>query len=263
MKVEEAKKIVDRQFESLVSALEQGQSDALKAYFAAMAKFHQYSFRNLMLIFSQRPDATRVAGFNTWKKLGRWVKKGEKGIVIIAPMVLKPKDEQPDREDDKPAVFKASHVFDVSQTEGDSLPEFSSAQGDPGKYMEQLTNLISGQGIKLNYSSQLGSADGASTGGTILLKEGLSPAAEFSVLVHELAHEMMHRSPEALKRGKKVVETEAEAVAAIISEAVGLSSNTASSDYIQLYSGDAELLRTSLEAVQRVSSQILSALLDD
>ena len=83
------------------------------------------------------------------------------------------------------------------------------------------------------------------------------------MLVHELAHEMMHRSPEALKRGKKVVETEAEAVAAIISEAVGLSSNTASSDYIQLYSGDAELLRTSLEAVQRVSSQILSALLDD
>ncbi len=91
MKVEEAKKIVDRQFENLVSTLEQGQSDALKAYFAAMAKFHQYSFRNLMLIFSQRPEATRVAGFNTWKKQGRWVKKGEKGIVIIAPMVLRSK----------------------------------------------------------------------------------------------------------------------------------------------------------------------------
>ena len=86
MKVEEAKKIADKQIEHLAAALKEGKSGALEAYLSVMSRFHRYSLRNQLLIFSQRPEATRVAGFNTWKKFGRFVKKGELGILIMAPM---------------------------------------------------------------------------------------------------------------------------------------------------------------------------------
>jgi antirestriction protein ArdC len=262
MKIEDANKIVDTQFEKLVSTLEQGQSETLKAHLAAIARFYRYSFRNLMLIFSQRPDATRVAGFNTWKKLHRWVKKGEKGITIISPMKLPNKETSVTSEiEEVPIAFRASHVFDVAQTEGEPIPQLGSAEGDPGKYLEQLRAFIINQGIVLHYSTDLDTAEGRSKGGTIEIRVGLEAAAEFSVLVHELAHEMMHHSPEVPKQGKKVLETEAESVAFIVTEAIGLSTNNASTDYIQLYNGNADTLRKSLEAVQKTASKIISALI--
>jgi hypothetical protein len=104
-----------------------------------MSKFHNYSIGNLILIMLQKPDATRVAGYSTWKDLYRWVKKGEKGIAILAPcMPPKPKKpatpadvetddegEKPEEETDiRPVYFKVVYVFDVSQTEGKPLPEF-------------------------------------------------------------------------------------------------------------------------------------------
>jgi hypothetical protein len=264
MKIEDANKIVDTQFEKLVSTLEQGQSETLKAHLAAIARFYRYSFRNLMLIFSQRPDATRVAGFNTWKKLRRWVKKGEKGILIISPMKLSNNEMDVTSEiDEVPIVFRASHVFDVAQTEGEPIPELGSAEGDPGKYLDQLKGFIINQGIHLHYSTDLGAAEGRSKVGIIEIRAELSPSAEFSVLVHELAHEMMHHSPEVPKQGKKVLETEAESVAFIVAEAIGLSTSTASADYIQLYNGDAETLRKSLETVQKTASKIISALMTE
>jgi N-terminal domain of anti-restriction factor ArdC len=88
MKVEQAKQIASKAIEQLSEALERGHSETLRNYLAAMARFHRYSLHNLILIVSQRPDATRVAGFHTWKQLGRSVKKGTKGIMILAPVVL-------------------------------------------------------------------------------------------------------------------------------------------------------------------------------
>lgn len=91
MKREEAIKLTQTALEQLSAALEQGHSETLATYLNTLARFHNYSFGNVMLIAFQKPDATHVAGFNTWKKLGRHVKKGEKGIAILAPMIYRRK----------------------------------------------------------------------------------------------------------------------------------------------------------------------------
>jgi hypothetical protein len=100
MNVEEAKKMADGALQQLVAALERGQSDTLKAYLAAMGRFHRYSLRNALLIAVQRPDARQVAGFRTWRRLGRVVRKGERGIAILAPVVRR-KREATNRTEDE------------------------------------------------------------------------------------------------------------------------------------------------------------------
>src|SRR5580700_8289992 len=87
MKLEEVNTRTKEAVDFLVAALESGHSEVLTAYLGAMAKFHTYSFGNIMLIARQKPDATNVAGLRTWNSLGRFVKRGEKGILILAPMV--------------------------------------------------------------------------------------------------------------------------------------------------------------------------------
>lgn len=127
MKAEEAKKIADQALQNLTDALKNGKSERITQYLAMLARFHRYSFGNVLLILSQNPDATHVAGFGTWKQMGRFVKKGEKGIVIIAPMSIRPKNDKPKGEEqsdrDKPILrFRGVYVFDVSQTDGEPLP---------------------------------------------------------------------------------------------------------------------------------------------
>ena len=151
-------------------------------------------------------------------------------------------------------------MFDVSQTEGDDLPEFATVKGDPGAFMESLKQLVQNCSFKLEYSKDLGSALGVSRGGTIVLEEGLEPAVEFSVLVHEVAHELLHHEGSRGGTTKTMRETEAEAVAFIVSSAIGLDTNKASSDYIQLYNGNHETLADSLGAIHKASSIILSAI---
>src|SRR6267378_2592550 len=94
MKVDEVKQLTNKALEELVAALESGHSEALTAYLKTMSLFSKYSLNNLFLIARQRPDARRVAGFQTWRKLGRYVRKGEKGIAIIAPLVRRKSDEE-------------------------------------------------------------------------------------------------------------------------------------------------------------------------
>lgn len=269
MKIEQAKELAENAIEQLAQAVEQGGSDALKRYLEAMSRFHEYSFGNVMLIAMQRPDATHVAGFQSWKKLGRYVKQGEKGIVIIAPMALRTKrgDECIPAEslDEKHAEetilrFRAVYVFDVSQTDGEPLPEFARVGGSPNGETELLKAFVTEQGITLEYSDGLGSAHGASLGGKILLRADLPPAEEFSVLVHELAHEMLHRDDRRKDTTKTIRETEAEAVAFVVSKAIGLDTNSAASDYIRLYNGDNETLAESLGQIQQTAAKILAAL---
>lgn len=268
MKAEQAKKLADQALESLAAALEQGQSDAMKTFLSAVSRFHRYSFGNIMLIASQKSDATRVAGFQTWKSLGRFVKKGEKGIVIIAPMVLRRKESSDNASGEDRTIlrFRAVYVFDVSQTDGVPLPEPASASGDPTGYIARLKSFVSARGITLEYLSdldanvQLGNADGASYGGKIALRADLPPAESFSVLVHELAHEMLHRADKDKRPSKTVRETEAESVAFVVSQAIGLDTTTAASDYIQLYAGDKDTLAASLDRIQGTATAILQAL---
>ncbi len=264
MKAEQARKLADDALTNLSAALAGGQSDTLKQYLAAMSRFHDYSWGNVLLIVMQKPDATRVAGFQTWRKLGRFVRKGEKGIAIIAPMRIANKDETADQPSDEERTilrFKAVHVFDVSQTEGDPLPEFAVVTGDPQDHTDRLKALIAAKGIALAYSDNLGGAKGRSCQGKIDILTGQSPAEEFAVLTHELAHEMMHTRERRQESTKTVRETEAEAVAYVVCAAIGLTSGTASVDYIKLYNGNAETLAESLEAIQQTAAEIIAHLL--
>ena len=258
MKTNQARKVSEQAFNELVEAVEAGKSQKLVQYLKTMGKFHNYSLGNAMLIGFQKPDATRVAGFRTWKKLGRWVKKGEKGIVIIAPLVGKKRDA-PEDEGRSVCGFRAVYVFDLSQTDGEPLPELASTQGDPGPHTDRLKAFVASRGIELLYEPDLEGALGKSSGGTIRLVQDLDPPKEFEVLVHEVAHELLHHNNG--RRPPKVVrETEAEAVAAVVSQAVGLQATEAASDYIQLYDGSQETLADSLHHIQHAAAAILAAL---
>jgi antirestriction protein ArdC len=196
MNSENIKKVTNQAIEKLITALNEGRSETLTQYLAAIGRFHRYSLGNVMLIASQRPTATHVAGFHAWHRLGRFVKKGEKGILILAPIVRHKNEnaEQTDTDESSTAVgFRAAYVFDISQTDGQALPTIGSVNGNPWEYRECLAKFVAEQGIALEYSEDIAPARGTSAGGKITLMPGQSPAEEFATLAHEVAHEMMHR----------------------------------------------------------------------
>jgi len=202
--------------------------------------------------------------------LGRKVKKGEKGIMIFAPMIAKKRrqKESPEREepDSKttaaPALvgFRPVYVWDISQTEGKELPALREFSGEAGTHLAQLVQFVIGRGIKFGYSDKIAPARGVSKGGSIELLPDMTEAEQFATLVHEVAHELLHKSERRSLITKTVRETEAEAVAFVVSKAIGLETGSASADYIQLYHGDAKLLAESLEIVQKTAAVILGAL---
>jgi len=263
--------LIKQAVDYLLQQLKEGKSETLTAYLAAMARFHAYSFGNILSIARQRPTATHVAGFHAWKELGRFVKRGEKGIQILAPMVShrRRKDDatQNHAQDDnaKPAPvligFRAVYVFDVAQTEGADLPEFDhSVTGEVGEHRDRLIAFLNAQNIALEYTENIAPALGVSYGGKIAILPGQSPAEETVTLVHEAAHELLHKSTRRTMTTATVRETEAEAVAFIVGQAIGLEMGKTSSDYIQMYAGNAELLAESLEVIQRTSAVILDAI---
>lgn len=251
----------------LIQQLEAGHSEALTNYLTAMSRFHNYSFGNVLEIARQMPTATRVAGFWTWKNLGRSVKAGQKGIRILAPIVgvRRKKDDEAEKDITKQNMrvllgFRNAYVFDVSQTDGVDLPEMREISGNPGESLERLAAFVRGRGIQLSYNENIAPALGISYGGRIALLPEQSKAEEFSTLVHETAHELLHKAERRTATTKTVRETEAEAVAFVVGKAVGLVTGSASADYIQLYHGNASLLAESLEVIQQTASVILAAL---
>ena len=261
MNKNKAKTIIEKALNNLIDSVEQEQSKALQEYLSVMSRFHQYSFQNIMLIASQKPEATKVAGFHAWRKLGRWVKKNEKGIAIIAPLILKKEvNKEEESLNEELFGFKVVYVFDIGQTDGGELPSFAVAQGDPQIYTRKLEEYIDELHIELNYEEGM-QMQGYSVGGKIVIKKCLSSAEDFSVKVHELAHELLHHIPNE-KLCKKVMECEAEAIAFVVSKAIGLDTNTAFKDYIQLYKGNKEILVKSLHRIQNTSHTILSKLFD-
>ncbi|MGH9771345.1 MAG: DUF1738 domain-containing protein, partial [Candidatus Acidiferrales bacterium] len=201
--------------------------------------------------------------------LGRHVRKGEKGIAILAPIVCKAKrDASEQQEEDASAVetvgrlagFRTAYVFDISQTDGQDLAEFASVKGDPRENLQALKALVISHSITLDYDSAIAPAKGVSRGGRITLLPNEPAAEEFSTLVHELAHEKLHRTERRTETTKTIRETEAEAVAFVVCHAIGLDTNTAAADYIKLYNGDRATLSGSLHFIQSTAAQILAAL---
>jgi hypothetical protein len=253
MHADTLKTLTTNALERLATLLDEGHSETLTALLTTMARFHRYSRHNVWLIASQCPTATRVAGFHTWRGLGRFVRKGEKGIAILAPIVTR-KDARGADDDAKSVLgFRAVYVFDLAQTEGEPLPDLAEASGDPG------ARTSTQRGIVIDPRDYLGGALGTSSGGRIQILQGLPPADEFVVLVHEFAHELLHRG-EDRPMSRDTRELEAEAVAFVVGEAIGLRVADAARDYIHLYRGDREALANSLERVQRAAAVILAAL---
>ena len=270
-KAEHARAAIAESLDRLGEALAAGNSEQMTAFLKTMSRFHHYSVGNVILIMSQRPDATRVAGFRTWKSLGRSVKKGEKGIAILAPMMLNANRHDGDRraadsengDDDrggKVLRFRAVHVFDISQTEGEPLPEPSRVAGDPKDALDRLEHAVRAHGITLTVSNDLGAADGVSKGGRIEIAAGVSPTERFATLVHEFAHELLHQVKGETKPSKGVRELEAEAVAFVVAEWAGLENTHASADYIRLYRGDTKTLAASLDRISTAADTIITAI---
>ena len=203
-----------------------------------------------------------------WNQLGRRINKGEKGIRILAPMIgiRKKKDSEAEKDitkQNQPVLvgFRTAHVFDVEQTSGSELPELKErVKGEVGEYRERLIDFIIAQGIELEFKESIAPALGMSYGGKIAILPGQSPAEEFGTLVHEASHELLHKSERRTATTKTVRETEAEAIAFVVSQTIGLDAGKSSADYIHLYHGNAALLAESLEVIQRTSALILSAI---
>jgi antirestriction protein ArdC len=265
MKLEAATKLADQGIEDLATALAAGQSETLTKYLGVIAKFHNYSMQNCMMIACQRPDATHVAGFHAWLKLGRHVIKGETGIAILAPVVYRGKELDDDTQERKSVVkgFRVVHVFDISQTDGEPLPEFATVSGRPGELIAQLELAIANADIALAYEPIAGAALGMSSDGAITIQTGLEPAETFAILVHEYSHEILHKGERRCDTTKQVRETEAEAVSFVVCQAFGMDSTTRSADYIQLYRGTTETLAESLDFIKQTAAQIITELQAD
>ena len=216
---------------------------------------------------SDRPP-TRVAGLYAWNQLGRKVKKGEKGIRILAPIVgIKRKKDEEAKKDITTQNTRRLGRFPQrlrlrcradGRCRASRLCDRSAARW--ARTATVLVSLIKAQSIELVFTEKIAPALGISYGGRIAILPGQSEAEEFSTLVHELAHEMLHKAERRTTTTKVVKETEAEAVAFVIGKAVGLETGSASADYIHLYHGNASLLAESLEVIQQTSGVILAAL---
>src|SRR5260370_12266266 len=196
--------------------------------------------------------------------MGRFVKKGDKGIVILAPIVRRKSETEiaPEETPASVAGFRPAYVFDVSQTDGKELPQIGIVQGDPREFGERLHRFAEAKRISVEYSSGIAPSRGTSSGGRITLLPGQSPAEEFSTLAHELAHELLHRDDRRASTSRRIRETQAEATPFVVCHAIGLETGSAACDYIQLWNGDAQVLTESLGHVRQAASQMLTALTD-
>jgi antirestriction protein ArdC len=240
--------------------------DDWKRMLKIASKFHRYSFNNHLMIFLQRPDATVVAGFNRWKSLGRCVKKGEKGIAIFAPCRYKTKVET--AEGDEKTMqqirgFRVVHVFDISQTEGEELPDLDAVRpklldGDaPEGIWEVLVAQASEAGFEVirdQKRPENGYCDFLSK--EISVRPDVAPAQAVKTLIHELGHALLHS--DELPRSKEVAEVEVESVAYIVCDAIGLDSGDYSFAYVARWAeGSTNLLRATGERVIACSKKIL------
>lgn len=261
-----AQQLVRENVQYLIEQLEAGHSEALTGFLRAMAVFRNYSLSNQLTIARQRPEATRVAGMYSWNQLGRYVNKGEKGIAILAPVVGKRSKHgaSEPKEADKPLLlgFRRVYVWDQEQTHGLPLPELEQVTGEAGVYLDRMREWIAAEGITLEYTYSIAPALGTAYGTTIRILPGQSEAEELTTLIHEAAHLALKHTNRRTTTTKTVRETEAEAVAFVVAQGIGMNA-AQSASYIQLYHGNAALLIESLEKVQQTAAVMLAALLTE
>jgi antirestriction protein ArdC len=250
---------------AIIERLERGfqevqDSERFQDYLSTCARFHHYSAHNTLLIWTQRPDATRVAGFHTWRKLGRHVLKGEKGIGILAPRPYKRTVDNGDEEEViEGCYFKPVHVFDVSQTDGQPLPDapVTELDGSDDGLFASLSAIATKEGIALDRTPNASSANGFYRPGQIWIKPEASPRMATKTLAHELAHHFAGHNSYGACRGE--METVAEAVAYIVLAHVGIDAGSYSFGYLASWS-DPKVFRAKLTEIHATANQIIDRL---
>ncbi len=249
----------------LAQSLAEGHTQHFLDYLAVMGRFHHYSTRNQMLITLQCPKATRVAGLKRWNELGRKVKKGEKGIDILAPSLAKVELEVKDPEtgeiytekQERLVGFHPTVVFDLNQTEGEPLPEPYRVEGQiTGETLASVEKACPYPLYLLPFEAR---QDGLTDGRRIFLHPKLSPERRLLVLFHEWGHMLMHYEGCDYREDKTRLEAEAEAVAAVMGRFYNLKTE-AHRDYILAWGGNPKGLTASLNSVATAVKEIVGKL---
>ena len=244
-------------------------SDNIKNYFDFLAKFHKYSWNNRILIYSQNPNASFIAGFRAWQnRFDRKVSSGEKAIWIYAPRTFKEKKMVKKFDDDGKEIeieeevehlyFTPVPVFDVSQTKGGELPkvDYGTSKNDHPELLKSLEGVCEKEGIKLAYKPLRSGLNGFSANKAITINSKLSVDSKVTTLSHELGHEFLHWDEDKGEYNITQRETEAEAVGFIVARFYGV--ETKAFNYLALYSSNGELVLNSLERISRAVSKILN-----
>lgn len=234
--------------EVIIKQIEAGVANAyvnIQEYLKFFAKFYKYSLNNTMLIASQKPEATLVASFKKWKEMGRNVKKGEKGIKILAPCTYKTVEEKDGEEKEKEHLyFRVVYVFDISQTEGKEIPEICKELNDleeipKSTYSAFFTGVKNATNSTILVEEITGGAKGyyMRDSGNIVINKGMSQTQTLKTLVHEGAHALLHnKESEIADITKEAKEIQAEAVAFTVLNYYGLDSSEYSFPYIATWS---------------------------
>ena len=287
---EKLKEITDRLEQGITELFD---SERYKEYLRVMSKFHNYSFNNTLLIAMQKPDASLIAGFTAWKnQFQRNVKKGEKGIKIIAPspFIIKQETEKIDPQTQKPVIgrdgkpvteekeitipaYKVVSVFDVSQTEGKELPDIAvdALTGDVEQYSDFFAALEKTSPVPIGFEKIEGGAHGYYhlEDKRIALDEGMSELQTLKTAIHEIAHAKLHdidlnapKDEQQPRVDRRTREVEAESVAYTVCQHYGLDTSDYSFGYVAGWSSGRELaeLKNSLETIRSAAADIINSI---
>jgi hypothetical protein len=232
-----------------------------KRYLDFQSRFHHYSFGNVLLIAAQREGATRVAGFNAWLEMARFVRKGEKAIFILAPMSYK--NGGAEDAEDVPVIrgFKWVPVFDIAQTDGEETPSICHqlVGDDPSGLFARLAIVAQSMGFAVEDAELPASTNGSCSFDLHVIRVEVtnSPAQRVKTLAHEIAHAMLHEH----FRDRRLAELEAESTAFVVCQSLGLETSDYSFGYVANWAGGGDeataSVRASCERIQKTASSIL------
>ena len=285
-----------KDMDSIMQSLESGveelfTSNRYKEFLKTMAKFHNYSFNNTMLIAMQRPDATLVTSYKNWQSMGRQVMKGEKGITIIAPAPYKKmKEKEVLDENQRPIIgtdgkpkteqvevtvphFKAVTVFDIAQTSGEPIqtlaPELlTAAVQDFDSFMQAIQKISP---VPIRFDEIDGNANGYyhNADKEIVIKKGLSESQTLKTAIHETAHAKLHdreiMESLGLEKDRLTKEVEAESVAYCVCSSFGLDTSDYSFPYIAGWSSSREMkeMKTSMDVIRKTAGEMIDQLTEE
>lgn len=259
-------------------------SEEFKKYLTVMSKFHNYSLNNTLLIYLQNPNATAVAGFNKWKKdFHRTVKKGEKSIRILAPILknkelleLDENDNEESKNENKIIVgYRPVPVFDISQTVGEELPQAPKPKclnGNYSLYEQNKTILQKLTGYEVVEAPREDGANGSCNYETkiISIQKDLSELQKMKTLLHECGHALLHGTlfhktklegyEFEVMTNSNIREVEAESVSFVVSQFLGFDSSEFSFNYIVNWSGKNEYLENSLKRIRNAANKMIDVL---